>query len=271
MKASIGALRRLAPVCALALTLGFGVSGQSQAADFVRATPQRATFLERLIDFLTGGPTDSATVAAMPAAAPQPFSYLQLDPLDIEGAIRTAAGMTGVPQTYLQRTADKESSGDPMAAATTSTARGLYQVVDGTWLELISRYGSKYGLWAEANAIEHDGDGDAFIADAAERQRILDLRFDARVSALMAAELAGENMRILQASLGRAATDDDLYIAHFIGPTEAVRLIAMAARAPGHIAASSFPREASSNEGVFYTASGSPRTCAEVIDRLALG
>jgi hypothetical protein len=269
MNASFAALRRLAPVCALALTLGFGFAGETQAATAM--APTQHSFIQRIFDFFTGGSEAprSRPQNVQVAAAPKPFAYTDLDPNDVNAAIAVAAQKTGVPLSYMIATAAKESSGDPMAAASTSTARGLYQVVDGTWLELVSRYGAKYGLAAEAAAVEHDGDGDAYIADGALRQRVLDLRYDARAASLLAAELAAENMRILEGGLGRVATDDDLYIAHFIGPAEAVRLIAMASRSPAANAAAAFPREALSNAGVFY-AGGRARSCAQVVARLAL-
>jgi hypothetical protein len=270
MKVSMAVLRRLAPVCALALTFGLGSAGNSQAAIFGAPVEHHQNFFERLIGFFVGSEARAETVKIVKPVAVAPFTYLQLDVTDIDAAIATAATMTGVPLSYMQATAMKESSGDPTAEASTSTAKGLYQVVDGTWLELMRRYGAKYGLAAEAAEVVYDGAGDPYIADGAERQRVLDLRFDVRVSALLAAELAAENMRILAAGLGRPASDNDLYIAHFIGPAEAVRLIAMAANSPSSNAAAAFPKEAASNAGVFYSAGGAPRSCAQVITRLAL-
>jgi len=266
MKKTWTALRRTAPACALAIALTAGAS-QAYAADFTAAA--RPNFFERIISFFVGGEAQAQPVKAVAVVATQPFVYTDLDPADVEGAITKAAQLTGAPETYLTRTAWKESSFNPLAKALTSSATGLFQVVDGTWLELMKRYGDRYGLAAEAAQVEYDGAGKPHIADASERRRILDLRFDARVSALMAAELAAENMRILADGLGRAATEQDLYIAHFIGPANAVKLIRNAELNPHHAAAPLFPAAARANQPIFY-AGGAPRSCAAVVQRLAL-
>jgi len=273
MTRSMTALRRLAPACALALTLSLGFAEAAAAAPVSHearnaAEAARPNFFQRLLSFFSGEKTRHIVAVSRPEVVER-FTYLQLDPTDIEGAIRYSAAATGVPETYLMRTAWKESSFNPLAEASTSSATGLYQVVDGTWLELMKRYGAKYGLEAEAGLIDYDRSGDPYVADSAQRRRILDLRFDARVSALLAAELAAENMRILAGGLGRPAADTDLYIAHFIGPANAVKLIASAERSPGRAAAPLFPAAARANEPIFYVG-GRARSCHEVVRRLAL-
>ncbi|HYD07092.1 MAG TPA: transglycosylase SLT domain-containing protein [Reyranella sp.] len=274
MKRSSTALRRLAPACALAmaLTVGFGEAASAapvshEAANASVGEPRN--FFQRILSFFTGEKTQHVVVAVTKPVPVQPFTYLQLDPNDVEGAIRQAAVLTGVPETYLVRTAWKESTMNPLAEASTSSAAGLYQVVDGTWLELMKRYGEKYGLAAEAALIDYERDGDPYVTDWRQRERIMDLRFDARVSALLAAELAAENMRILSNGLGRQVGDTDLYIAHFIGPSNAVKLLASAERSPGRAAAPLFPSAARANEPIFYKG-GRARSCAEVVRRLAL-
>ena len=52
----------------------------------------------------------------------------------IAGSIRQAASTTGASFEYLLATAKMESNFNPKAAATTSSARGLFQFIDQTWL-----------------------------------------------------------------------------------------------------------------------------------------
>src|SRR3954447_17026559 len=61
-----------------------------------------------------------------------------------------AAQVTGVDPAYLMALADKESSLLPDNKARTSSAEGLFQFIESTWLEVLRRYGPKHGFVAEA-------------------------------------------------------------------------------------------------------------------------
>ncbi len=270
---------RLGPLVAAALALStLGMSSASIAAVESSApsphvsaegkTAQTPNLFQRFVRLFF--PASQPKTVVVPVLQSASVSFDELDPHDIEAAIETAAKINGVPESYLIKTAWKESSFNPRAEARTSSATGLYQMIDGTWLELMKRYGHKYGLEAEAAKIIRTGDGELWVAGTAERKRIMDMRFDARISALLAGELAAENQRILTAGLGRRVGDTDLYIAHFIGPANAVRLIAASERAPASTAANLFPKAARANEAIFYTPGGSPRSAAAVVQRLAL-
>src|SRR5947209_17342316 len=52
----------------------------------------------------------------------------------VTGAIRQAARMTGADFKYLLATAQVESNLNPNAQAATSSARGLFQFTEQTWL-----------------------------------------------------------------------------------------------------------------------------------------
>ena len=64
-----------------------------------------------------------------------------------------AAQVTSVDPAYLMALADKESSFLPDSKARTSSAEGLFQFVESTWLEVLRRFGTKHGYAAEAEAI----------------------------------------------------------------------------------------------------------------------
>lgn len=179
----------------------------------------------------------------------------------VRAAIARASRATGVDFSLLVETARRESAFDPNARAGTSSATGLFQFIDSTWLDMVARYGAEHGLGAQAAALKQG-------ADAATRREILALRTDPEISARMAAELARENAATLQTRLGRPPSAGELYAAHVMGPAGAARLIEAADQgAPS--AAAIFPREAVANRGLFYE-NGAPRSAQALLQRLDL-
>ncbi|MGH6719068.1 MAG: transglycosylase SLT domain-containing protein [Alphaproteobacteria bacterium] len=181
------------------------------------------------------------------------------------GAIRSAAARTGVDFAFMLAQAAVESGFDPAAQAPTSSARGLYQFTDATWLAMVRDYGHAVGLGAYQDLIVTDTAGRATIADGAERERLLALRDDPRLSAELAARLARENRAAMEATLGDGRVGaTELYLAHFLGAGQATRFAIALRATPGAAAADLFPVEAKANRGVFYDANGRARTLSEV-------
>src|SRR3954467_3966470 len=102
--------------------------------------------------------------------------------------ITRAAQVTGVPATYMLALADKESTFSHRVKAPTSSAVGLYQFLEGTWLEVLNEHAAKHGFTAAADAITVVA-GKPVVTDPANRQWILSLREDPFLSALMACEM----------------------------------------------------------------------------------
>src|SRR4030081_3694827 len=71
----------------------------------------------------------------------------------IAGAIKQAANPTGTSFEYLLATAKMESNFNPTASASTSSARGLYQFIDQTWLGTVKEAGAQLGYSQYADAI----------------------------------------------------------------------------------------------------------------------
>src|SRR5665811_207186 len=71
----------------------------------------------------------------------------------IAGAIKRAADTTGTSFEYMLATAKMESNFNPKAGATTSSARGLYQFIDQTWLGTVKEAGAQLGYGNYADAI----------------------------------------------------------------------------------------------------------------------
>lgn len=102
----------------------------------------------------------------------------------------------------LSRIIQVESAGKVRAKAPTSSAAGLGQFIDETWLQMIR---------------EHRPD----LLRGRSRQEVLDLRFDPIIMIEMLARFTEGNAR----TLGRGYTDGDLYLAHFAGVGTARRLL----------------------------------------------
>jgi soluble lytic murein transglycosylase-like protein len=66
-------------------------------------------------------------------------------PPQVAGAIRQAANTTGTSFEYLLTTAQIESHLNPAAQATTSSAGGLYQFIEQTWLATVKSAGAAFG------------------------------------------------------------------------------------------------------------------------------
>jgi len=179
---------------------------------------------------------------------------------EVKAAIARASLRTGVDFDYLLAQAKLESGLDPRAKAGTSSATGLYQFIDSTWMRMIDRHGSKHGMeWAD-QAIGPGGG----IADPATRARVMSLRYDADASSLMAAELTRENADGLRLSLGREPEPAELYLAHFLGLGGAQQFLGALGADPGRSAAAMMPQAARANRPIFYEG-GRARSLGEVM------
>ena len=184
----------------------------------------------------------------------------------IEGAIRRASERVGVDFDFMMRTAQRESSLNPAARAPTSSASGLYQFIESTWLATVYRHGADHGYGRYAAMIQPDGQGGYRVASGSRRE-VLDLRFDPEAASLMAAELASDNGAYIRGRVGREPTSGELYMAHFLGPGGAARLIQAMEQTPGASAAALFPAPARANRSIFYS-NGEARSVSAVYANL---
>lgn len=183
-------------------------------------------------------------------------------------ALRRAASETGTDFGYLLSTAMRESNLNPGAKAGTSSATGLFQFIEQTWLGTVKAHGSEHGLKAYSDAIEVGNDGRYRVADGALRQEILSLRKDPTTAALMAGEMTSETRGDMEAALGRGVSAGELYVAHFLGPKAAIKMIKAAEATPGASAADMFPQAAGANRCIFYDRSGGERSLSTVLASL---
>jgi Transglycosylase SLT domain len=185
-------------------------------------------------------------------------------PQAVSDAIKGAANATGASFEYLLATAQAESGMNPQASSPTSSARGLYQFIDQTWLSTLKQAGPSLGYGKYADAIVQTAPGHFEVPDPAMRRAVMALRDDPAANAAMAGALTKDNAAMLAGRLGREATNGELYIAHVLGSAGAARLTSLAVTNPGTAAAAVFPAAAEANRSIFYDHLGRPRNVADV-------
>ena len=100
---------------------------------------------------------------------------------------------------------DIESGGDPRAKAKTSSATGLGQFTQGTWMKMIETYRPE-------------------LLEGRNRQQVLELRTDPELSIEMTGNLARENANYLE-SRGVPVNENSLYLSHFLGAGDAAKVL----------------------------------------------
>ncbi|QFT76680.1 transglycosylase SLT domain-containing protein [Erythrobacter sp. THAF29] len=191
------------------------------------------------------------------------------EPASVERTIADASDRTGIDFRYLVAQARVESSMNPAAKARTSSAAGLYQFIESTWLETMKSHGSRFGLGEVSSKIGTSRTGAAHVADPAQRKAILDLRSDPQIASLMAAGLAQDNRAHLAPILGREPDHGELYLAHFLGAEGAGKFLSAMADNPQQSAAALFRKPASANRAIFFEANGAPRSLEGVMQVLS--
>jgi hypothetical protein len=192
-------------------------------------------------------------MGVQPISIPQSLAY-----------VLTAAGdRNGVDFDYLLQTAMRESSLNPQAKAQTSSAVGLFQFLEGTWLQVMKEDGPRLGYGDTAQKIERTSSGEYVVRDRAVKAEILKLREDPRIASDLAAAFTKSNGDYLQQRFGRMPSAGELYIAHFLGAQGAERMFTAGLQNPDQIAVNLFPKQAEANRAIFY-ADGQPRTVRDV-------
>jgi hypothetical protein len=185
----------------------------------------------------------------------------------LASVLNAAGDRNDVDFNYLLKTAVRESSLNPQAKAPTSSATGLFQFLDSTWLQVMKSEGPRLGYQGYADAITQNRDGEYVIKDPKLRAEVLKLRENPSVAADMAAAFTKTNGDYLKGKFGRMPSPGELYIAHFLGAQGAEKMFNAGLQNPDQIAATLFPQAASANRTIFYD-HGQPRTIRQVYKAL---
>jgi hypothetical protein len=187
----------------------------------------------------------------------------------VQSAIALASQKTGIDFHYLMGQAQLESGMRADARAGTSSASGLYQFIEQSWLRVMKQHGTEHGLGWAADSISTTSSGRMAVSDPNMRRAILALRNDPQTASIMAAEHASDNKDAIESSLGRDATGTDLYMAHFLGLGGARSFLGAMQDNPNRTGATMFPAAARANRNVFYASNGQPRTLSQIYERFA--
>ncbi|HMK89621.1 MAG TPA: transglycosylase SLT domain-containing protein [Methylocystis sp.] len=181
------------------------------------------------------------------------FGQAQVQRSIVERVV-SAARTAGADPALMMSIADKESSFAPAAKASTSSASGLFQFIDTTWLRAIRDFGERYGLGEHAKAIA----GDEARPNVAEKKRAetLNLRNDPYLAAAMAAEMLKHDGAKIAELVGRPLSAGETYLLHFLGPDDAARFMAKLDAEPEASAAQLLPKPARANKPIFYERQG---------------
>ncbi len=165
------------------------------------------------------------------------------------GAIERASSESGVDFSYLVQQAAAESNFNINAKAKTSSATGLYQFIDSTWLSMLDRYADQYNI---------DTNGKT-------KAELLDMRKDPQTASFMAAAFASENENFLNSHWGGEVGATELYMTHFLGASGGASFLNARDENPLTPAADLFPRAAQANRTVFYDKeTGKPKSLEAV-------
>jgi len=253
--------------------LGFDVPGQS--ANGRTGTRTRLALNEFRLLYLPSkergkAPDSEQLVASIRKYAVQARKDERKFRIDsgILAAIRLGSRRTGMDFSFLMELAAAESSFDPASIAPKTSAAGLYQFKDETWLEAVRNYGKKYGMEVYAEQVEeytnHAGKKRLRIPDPVIQAYVLALRHNPRVSALLAAEYVKHNGKRLTNTLDLEPGHTELYLTHLFGTTGAISFLKTLYEHPDRIADEVFPVAARTNQAIFHPKSRKPRTIAEI-------
>jgi hypothetical protein len=188
-------------------------------------------------------------------------------PQSLAYVLNSAGTKSGVDFDYLLQTAIRESSLNPSAKASSSSAVGLFQFLESTWLQVMKDEGPRLGYQNYADAITETSDGDFVIKDPKLKAEVLKLREDPQIAADLAAAFTKNNGAYLYEKFGRMPSPGELYIAHFLGPKGADKMFTAGLADPDQIAAKLFPKQAKANPSIFYD-DGQARTIRQVYKAL---
>ncbi len=182
----------------------------------------------------------------------------------VASAVRKASQETGSSFELMMASAQMESGMKSNAKSSTSSAAGMFQFTEQTWLDTVRQHGAEHGMAKEASSIV-DHDGKLTTADPTLRKKILALRSNLSVASTYAGDHLRDLSNKLSSSLGRAATSAEVYLGYFLGAHGAKQMIS----APkNEVAANILPDAAKANESLFYSSNGTPLTAGQFLQKV---
>src|SRR5260370_31982622 len=120
----------------------------------------------------------------------------------VEAAIQRASQATGVDFSFLMKTAHRESGFNPAAKSAASSAAGLFQFVEQTWLSTLKQHGAKHGYARHAELIGKGSDGRLHLTGDEPRPAGMDLKLVPHPAPRMPGELPAHSPAYPQGPTG---------------------------------------------------------------------
>lgn len=197
-----------------------------------------------------------------------PF-YSGSDPHSLSALVAREGLGAGMDPAYMVRLANRESHFDPGAQSPSSSAAGLFQFTDNTWLCSLREFGPGLGI-SGSDLIATTPRGVCDVFPAAERSRLLALRTDPILSTRIAAAFSLRNYGVLVSQFGRRPTGTELYVLHFLGEDAGLRFLAAYSETPTELASTFSLDGARANANIFYARGRRAKTVREVFDNLRI-
>lgn len=143
---------------------------------------------------------------------------------------------------------------------------GPFRFSEGLWLRALKESAPADGASDYAGRVFKTSGGRFYVPAVAEREQILNARWDVPVASRVARAFAELNARRMGPVLGRAPTSGELYLAHVFGPETAVSLIRLAKAKPDDLAAEHFEELLETAPDALFD-HGKPVTVAALYDR----
>ncbi len=237
------------------LTLGFGIGGIDN--DFGPRTEAAYRLYRTLYAPLIQSGEDVDSYMPRFADLAQRDARTYGIPAPAAAAIRLASLRTGVDFGYMMELSSAESGFDHEISAATSSATGLFQFTEDTWLQSLRRYGAWYGMAPLSEQMNNTFDMNGVLVGRVENPFIRTAAFDLRVQPHLMAMMAGEfqlrNQFRISCVIPRQLNRTEMYFGHFLGASGAITFLQNRARTPAAQAARAFPRQAEANRNVFYS------------------
>ena len=200
------------------------------------------------------------------AAPPEAVEHADVPP-EIAEAARAASRISGVGLPTLIAQLAHESAFRADARNAASSAAGPAQFLEGTWLEMIRRYGAAYGLAAIAERIVLIN-GRLDIADPALKAEVLALRCNPELALAMAGRYLAAVAADLAKMIGRAPNELETRLGYLLGAGGAALLLKAARASPRRPAAEILPDAAKANPLLFQDTGGRPLSAAACLEAI---
>lgn len=211
----------------------FFVSSQSVARDV--SSTQTGTLTSNEISKLPMGSTDIGIMKTASSGSTKVSKTFGERYSKVKSALSNASTQTGIPLDTLVKFAHVESGFRTEVKAGTSSAKGLFQFVGGTWKEMIAKYSKQYNIDPKTDVS------------------------DPSANAIMGAVYLKTNMDRLKKN-NLPVSEQNLYLLHFLGPGGGVAFIKRVLKTPDALAATIFPKAARANESIFYNKDNTSKT-----------